>query len=274
MAQPVDDRPRGVLHGDGDPEPFQLARYRPSSDLAGLVHSYWSVAWDLGQGPDHPQEILPPPCVQLVVEHGASGVFGIATAKAIKVLRGRGRAFGIRFRPGTFGALWPHPIAELTDCTLALDRVLGERGAAYERDVLALADEDDAGRVARAEELLRGVGASLEPPMELARTIVESIEADREVTGVDAVAARFGLSTRGLQRLFHRHVGVTPKWTLQRFRLHEAVARLEAGEPVDLAGLAARLSYFDQAHFTREFTRLIGRPPGTYAQRIQGRASP
>ena len=35
---------------------------------------------------------------------------------------------------------------------------------------------------------------------------------------------------------------------------------------VDLAELAARLGYYDQAHFTRAFTSAVGMPPGAYAR--------
>jgi AraC-like DNA-binding protein len=38
----------------------------------------------------------------------------------------------------------------------------------------------------------------------------------------------------------------------------------------DLAGLALDLGYADQAHFIRDFKRLVGRPPAGYARSIQG----
>lgn len=83
------------------------------------------------------------------------------------------------------------------------------------------------------------------------------------------------MSERQLQRLFLEHMGVPPKWVVQRFRLQEAVHRLSSSEAVDLAGLAQSLGFFDQAHFTREFTReftrLIDRSPASY-RRTQAQA--
>ena len=67
-----------------------------------------------------------------------------------------------------------------------------------------------------------------------------------------------------MQRLFERYVGATPKWTLARYRIHDAVSDLDAGHTGSLADLAARYGWFDQAHFTREFTDLVGVPPGAY----------
>lgn len=48
-------------------------------------------------------------------------------------------------------------------------------------------------------------------------------------------------------------------------RLHEAARRIAESPDQSWADVAADLGYFDQAHFTREFTRVIGQPPGAYA---------
>jgi len=81
------------------------------------------------------------------------------------------------------------------------------------------------------------------------------------------VTERHGIPLRTLQRLFRRYVGVGPKWTLQRYRLHDAVTLIDTGAVDDLAELAASLGWYDQAHFTREFTSLVGMPPAKYAAR-------
>ena len=72
------------------------------------------------------------------------------------------------------------------------------------------------------------------------------------------------MSPRTMQRLFRRYVGVSPKWVLQRYRLHEAAERIAAGEQ-DLARLGLDLGYFDQAHFIKDFKSLVGRSPAEYA---------
>jgi AraC-like DNA-binding protein len=54
---------------------------------------------------------------------------------------------------------------------------------------------------------------------------------------------------------------------LRRFRLHDAQLMLDAGAAGDLADLAVRLGWFDQAHFTRDFTTAVGVPPREYNPR-------
>ncbi len=90
---------------------------------------------------------------------------------------------------------------------------------------------------------------------------------DRSLLRVAEVEEQCGIGTRSLQRLFERYVGVTPKWVLSRYRMHDVVTDLDAGYGGSLADLAAKYGWFDQAHFTREFTDLVGVPPGAYQQR-------
>ena len=60
----------------------------------------------------------------------------------------------------------------------------------------------------------------------------------------------------------------TPKWVIQRYRLHEAAERLRAPKESApaLADLAAALGYADQAHFARDFKRVVGESPGAFAR--------
>ena len=53
---------------------------------------------------------------------------------------------------------------------------------------------------------------------------------------------------------------------LQRFRLHEAAQRVDAGGATDAAATALELGYFDQAHFINDFRAAVGRSPGRYAK--------
>ena len=94
--------------------------------------------------------------------------------------------------------------------------------------------------------------------------VIAAMLDDRSLLKVAQVEEKCGVSTRSLQRLFERYVGVSPKWVLSRYRMHDVVTDLDAGYGGSLADLAAKYGWFDQAHFTREFTDLVGVPPGTY----------
>jgi AraC-like DNA-binding protein len=102
--------------------------------------------------------------------------------------------------------------------------------------------------------------------MELASRITYRIAEDRELVRVEQVVREFSLPLRQLQRLFADYVGVGPKWVIQRYRLHEAAERIAAGEVTDFADLALELAYADQAHFIRDFRKLVGSTPAQYAR--------
>lgn len=264
MATLKRDTPRGLLHSDGIVAPFQMARYNASPALEDIVDSYWITRWDLSGTPDHHQELLPHPCIQVVIEKGESAIFGIGRAKSVKVLSGIGRAVGIKFWPGAFSAVSQQPACEFTGRKIPLTDIFGAAGDDYKRAVLMT--DDDARLIELSERLVISQKRELREEAVLARKIVEGIQSNPEFVKVEDVVTRFAISKRSLQRLFNTFVGVSPKWVISRYRLHEAVADLESDASVNLTELALRLNYFDQAHFIRDFTHMVGRPPGQYAR--------
>ncbi|MQA83041.1 MAG: helix-turn-helix domain-containing protein [Streptosporangiales bacterium] len=104
-----------------------------------------------------------------------------------------------------------------------------------------------------------------DPGYDLLIRVVATMLDDRTITRVDQVADRYRMSPRTLQRLFHRYVGVGPKWMIRRYRLHDGAELLASGTVTDPAAMAVELGWFDQTHFTRDFTALIGVAPVEYA---------
>ena len=252
-----------MLHLRSGRRRFEVTRSRPSAALADLVEHYWLVSWDLRGREPHTQHTLPHPSVHLVAERDRSGVMGVLTGRFTRRLEGRGRAFGVRFRPAGFHPFLDAPVATLTDRRVAVAEVFGPAG---DRLVAELLAADEAELVAAAEAFLLARRPDPDPDVARVNRVVDQIMADRDITRVADVTDRTGIGTRRLQRLFATYVGVPPKWVIRRARLHEAVERLDRGHDVDLAFLARELGYFDQAHFARDFRSAVGRPPTVYAR--------
>ncbi len=101
----------------------------------------------------------------------------------------------------------------------------------------------------------------------MVNALVAFVEGRSDVIRVAQVCDEFDLTERALQRLVRRRIGITPKWLIQRRRLHEAAERLRDGRG-NLASLAADLGYADQPHFTRDFQTVTGMTPGAFAARF------
>lgn len=251
---------------------FRLDRVPAAADLAGLVERYWLVSWDLPRGRRGSVTLLPHPCVNVVFDRGMVAVAGVGTDRFTYPYTGSGRVFGIKFRPGAFRPFLGRPVAELTDQTRPLATLWGAAADRFAADLTAA--RDLAALVAVAERHLRAHWPTPDPEVAEVGRIVHALLHDRTITRVEEVTERFGIAPRTLQRLFQRYVGVSPKWVLRRYRLHEAAARLAEGTDRSWADVAADLGYFDQPHFIRDFTRAIGLTPAAYADACRRQVAP
>lgn len=268
-AKPMLRPLRGILRSLPPDGTTSHDRVVPRSELLPWIEHYWSVTWCLRS--PFLAETLPHPTVHLVFEDSTSNgvhisraeMTGVPTQRFVRHLAGEGRVIGIKFRAGTFQPVWGGSMADLKDRVLPLERVMGSAAAALEAAV---------GRsrsLEQAADLTGAILAGLLPPMPdevaLTRDLAERMATDRALLRAEDAAGAAGFDDRTLQRRFRRYVGVTPKWVIRRYRLHEAAERLKAPEPPSLAALAADLGYFDQAHFARDFKLVVGRTPRLFA---------
>ena len=241
---------------------FRLDRVPVAEDLADLVERHWLVRWDLPPGRVHEVTLLPHPCVNLVYDNGMVAIAGVGRERFTYPYTGSGRVFGVKFRPGAFRPFLGSPVSALTDQLRPLATLWPDAGT-FAAELGAARGLDEL--VAVAERYLRAHWPAPDPEVATIGRIAAALLHDRTVTKVEDVVARFGIPERTLRRLFERYVGVSPKWVLRRYRVHEAAARLAAGTGGTWAEVAVELGYFDQSHFIRDFTREVGITPVAYA---------
>jgi len=264
----------GILRPEAFARHVELRRLPPAPDLAPWVENHWVLRWDLPDGVRHPSQVLPHPTCNLTVERGvrrpeaptaAVLVTGPLTRRFDVETSGSGWVWGVRFRPGGLAALAGVDAARLAERAVAAAEVLpvdvvAALDALHDTGAPAEADRE------RVEAALRPLATEPHPDHALVLALVAEMLADRTLVRVAQVTERHDLSTRRLQRLFARYVGVGPKWVLARYRMHDVVAVLDAGHAGPLADLAAEHGWYDQAHFTRDFTALVGVTPARYRE--------
>ncbi|HZP64974.1 MAG TPA: helix-turn-helix domain-containing protein [Rudaea sp.] len=258
------DRRNGLLHFRASQALAGYARYFPSAALAAFVEHYWTVEWRLAE--PTLRETLPYPSAHIVLEPGVSVLAGVTTRKFSRVLEGESRVFGVKFRPGGLRPFVTQPVSAFTDRMLDLADVFGR--AAAHLDARVLAHRDHHACIAVLEGFLLDRAPQRDPAADLAARVCERIAADRGIRLVEDVLCETGLGPRKLQRLFSEYVGVAPKWVIRRYRLHDAAERMTSATHMEWAALAQELGYADQAHFIRDFKRLIGQPPAEYFKHL------
>ena len=250
-------------------------RFPPSPPFADLVRRYWMPVWALPPGSATTQRVLQYPVCLIVIAHSYSTFVGPTSGLSTRTLSGRGWAFGAMLQPATGFLLLGASVRTVTDATRPLHQISGPPGRPLISRVHAVVGDapQDPQRQAAAAAALEESLAHLLPVDEeglLVNAVVDYVERNSEVQRVRQVTEAFGLSERSLQRLTARRIGLSPKWLIQRRRLHEAAELLRAGSRPDLARVASALGYADQAHFGRDFRTVTGLTPGAYAAEPRG----
>ncbi|MFG2531720.1 DUF6597 domain-containing transcriptional factor [Streptomyces sp. NPDC048516] len=288
MAAPRRDT-RGIVDAPGLFTRVQFRRRTPAAPLRPYVEHYWLIDWDLSE--PYATHVVPHPCVNLVFQRyadrpGFGEVAGVGLELFAQKLTGRGRVCGVQFRPGGFRPFSPErPATDWTDRRLPLATVFGATDAttadtaapdtatpgvtATGAAAAVLEPDDEDARVAALDAFLLPrvrAGPRVLAQADLAMGLADRIRTDRTIRRVADFAQAEGMSVRTLQRLFAGYVGVSPKWVLLRYRVHEALERASSDAEVDWAALAAELGYSDQAHLIREVSATVGVPPTAYAR--------
>lgn len=154
--------------------------------------------------------------------------------------------------------------ADLRDTYLAMD--LPDLSARVTDAMSRPADRPERHR--RAVDAFASWLATTVPPPDpealLANALAELVDTDPDVLRVEDVASRLHVSTRTVQRVARRYVGLPPLTMIRRRRLQEAAQRLRTDPSTSLAVLASQLGYVDQAHLATEFRTILGFTPSAY----------
>ncbi|MFT3832076.1 MAG: helix-turn-helix domain-containing protein [Micropruina sp.] len=261
---------KGLLRPEEFAQRVSFDEVPASGPAARWVERVWSSRWDLPEGSVLTTSLLPHPAVELTIERGelsraghtGDGVWltGVVSHRFDVTLRGRGGVVGMKFRSGGFTAWSGVSAHRLTDRVVPAAERLADTESLRR---LELSASDSA---AALRDFVEQRADAAGPIPELVDRVMTLLR-QPALTRVDALAERCDCSIRTLQRTLRRYVGVGPKWLVRRHRMHDAVAALDAGATEGLADLAARLGWYDQSQFARDFVRLVGVSPGAYRDR-------
>ncbi len=254
---------------------LEYRELRPPLQLRDVVECIWFMS---GATPTRtePERILPDGCVEIVfnladpfrqlrtaapaTQPREMLVAAIPEHMLIKPT-GSIDLVGIRLRPGGVSALVNDAINGIGDVTAYLHD-LDHRLPRFLAEQLA-ATSGHRGRYHLVNDALRRVAR----PERVDARVVWATRCLRRAKGrlpIDAVGREMGISTRTLERLFQRHVGLGPKKLSRIYRIQSVVRAVTAGQSDPWRLLALRAGYFDESHFVRDFQSVAGVTPGKF----------
>ncbi|MEE9429155.1 MAG: helix-turn-helix domain-containing protein [Paracoccaceae bacterium] len=220
----------------------------------------WLVEWNLPSGKTYTQATLPYPTCHIILDRQEkSGLFGCSTGRFDYTLMGTGTVIGARLHPGAFRAFHTTSAHYLTNTNIPLAEILSAH------ELKAIKSATGVKAVKNFAGILQKTAAPLHDDIHETQKIVNTIRDSTTLFRVSDLQITLDISPRKLQRLFRELIGVSPKWVIDRFRMFDAVETISNHSGTNLADLAARLGYADQAHFSHIFKSITGVSPGKYA---------
>ena len=242
--------------------------WAPHATLRGHVRCLWIN--DLSGSRSESLHVVPDGCVDIVWTGETLCVAGPDTRPILARLPRGAVVVGVRFHPGAASAWLGQPLGEIVNVRVPLAEF-------WREDATRLLDRAAAGRCAKQqaadlEALLVGRLAAVgiaDPQIAFLRRAAgdNCMPAGLKL---DQLAAHVGLSERTLRRQCLDAFGYGFK-TLDRVLRFQRFFRLAARrEKQNLADIAARAGYADQAHMTREVRRMSGATAGEFVAQAQG----
>ena len=236
--------------------------FPPPALLAPYIDAFWVVTGTEGPG----RRILPDMCADLIFYIGEDekqfSAFAVGTMTTWAESGIAGSLLGIRFKPGGMMAFTRVPMSLLTD----------KRVAAGDLSLPLLKHLQEALKPCTCiREMLQSLSACLLRMLpDLAdkqRRIIAAIEVIRIARGnlsPVVLAAEVNMSPRNFERQFLAQIGTSPKTFSRIVRCLNAKSSLHRQPAVNLLSLALDHGYHDHAHFTKEFSHIIGQSPQEY----------
>lgn len=174
--------------------------------------------------------------------------------------------FGVRFRPAGLSAFTRIPMAALTDQVVDAHELWGTL-AGDTLEQIALATDQPAIAEAVNQLLLH----HLKPQGQaLAHHMIRLLYQRFGQYEAASWSRHFNLSERQIERVFQKHVGLSPKTFARVVRFNHTVCHHHRQRLPRLTDLAYAGGYFDQMHFVKEVKSFTGQTPKRYFQYSTG----
>ncbi len=247
--------------------------FSPSGPLKKFVKEYW--VFENEDPTIDQQKIIPDGFSEIIIHYGDSYRINLSgkweTQSSILFSNqiskffflentGSSGMIGIKLYPTAFYELFQKDVSNFTDQVVSLDQILDmvdPQLTNLTNRSLSISD-----RVSMAESYLLKLSANHES-QEKVKQCIDLIFETHGMIDVDQMASNVALSTRQLERLFKKVVGLTPKFYCRIIRFNYIFEVIKEQNDSWIK-TALQSGYFDQSHFIKNFKEFTGEEPTSY----------
>lgn len=248
--------------------------FKPSANLSEFVDSYWFVNTSDKKRIDTVERLHPNGGYGLILNYCDPLQFdcelqsspcildGTNTFTRTVNLKGSLNLVGIRFKPAGAYRLLNIPLCEIKDHAIPLDEI--NYSTHYNLFNNLLEVESYPLKVLMIEDWLI---KNMRSDVQISGVIRESLSIISRYKGIlpiNELSKSTGHNQRKIERLFNSQVGMTPKEYSRTLRASEARFHIKNKHKMLFTDLAYDLGYYDQAHFIKQFKKVVGVTPREY----------
>jgi len=246
-------------------------RYEPPDVLRMLIECYWIIE------DDNPvtvqQKIIPDGFPEIIFHYRdpyrikldnnwelqpKSLLAGQLTKFFYLENTGRSGVLGIKFKPTAITHLFNISMGELTDKVVALDSQIVSLDT-METEMRKCTTHERMMEIIN-KQLTAIIGDFISGPVDEA---VQLIIKTHGSVSVAELTEQVGVGERQLERLFHKYVGLPPKFYARVIRFSYIFHRIDE-KKFTWTDLGLQVGFYDQPHFIKNFKAFTGEEPSQY----------
>lgn len=248
----------------------QLKEFKPKDTLRKYIDAFWFSRNTTGKPISFP--VVPDGCCDLIFYlnnskklDGVEDTFVTGAMEQVQLIPipDGMEFFGIRCKPGILFYLLEINMNKLTNNTIELSQL--------NKNIYKKLKID---KFANNKEIIKNIEPQLENIFNQCDlnddaffNIITDLTDDPNNT-IKALSEKYRFSIKNLERIFNKKIGLTPKKFARIMRFQKAHKKIlkEGLENLIIVSLSA--GYFDQAHFNRDYKKLVGHNPSSETMSI------
>lgn len=198
-------------------------------------------------------------------EHPGAWVYGVQEDYGKMSLHGMNQILMCRFRPGAFSRYFRCDAQALTNQSIPVEELCGKKFRSVADKIAWEPIFDERCRLITDELVRTEVSQSM--TWGITDYIMENIFLTLGNVRMKELQIDTGYSSRYLQKVISKNVGLSPKKICMNVRFQFILRELLKSE-IALAEVAQRFGYYDQAHFTKDFQKVMNLSPGEFRYHV------